>query len=324
MDKFDRIYALHSVLSNARIPVPKSLLEEKLECSHATIERIIKVMRLYLDAPIEYDRSANGYYYDLQSQQKYELPGLWFNASELHALLTTYHLLSHVEPGLLESHISPLKDKINRLLHDENAGDKQLEKRVRLLKMAARRNNPRHFNTVASALLKRNRLNIRYLGREKNSETERSVSPQRLVHYRDNWYLDAWCHKKKQLRTFAIDRILESSIQSEAAKDVSEQELNEHYASAYGIFAGKPKHKAVLRFSKDIARWVADEQWHPQQNGQYELDGSYTLEIPYGDPRELIMDILKYGANVEVVSPAILRGEIAEQLRCAHEQYIDE
>ena len=104
MDKFDRIYALHSVLSTARIPVAKSLLEEKLECSHATIERIIKVMRLYLDAPIEYDRSANGYYYDLRSQQKYELPGLWFNASELHALLTTYHLLSHVEPGLLESH----------------------------------------------------------------------------------------------------------------------------------------------------------------------------------------------------------------------------
>ena len=74
MDKFDRIYALHSVLSTARIPVAKSLLEEKLECSHATIERIIKVMRLYLDAPIEYDRSANGYHYDLRSQQKYVFP----------------------------------------------------------------------------------------------------------------------------------------------------------------------------------------------------------------------------------------------------------
>lgn len=323
MDKFDRIYALHSALANVRTPITKSMLEEKLECSHATIERIIRDMRLYLNAPIEYDRNTNGYFYNLRSDQKYELPGLWFNASELHALLTTYQLLSHVEPGLLEPHIAPLKDKINKLLHDENAGSKQIEQRVRLLKMAARRNNPQHFNTTASALLKRNRLFIRYKGREKNKETERTVSPQRLVHYRDNWYLDAWCHQKKSLRSFAIDRIIESRIENQEADDISEQQLDEHYATAYGIFAGKPKHKAVLRFNKDIARWVADEQWHPQQNGQYELDGSYTLEIPYGDPRELIMDILKYGANVEVVSPPLLRKEIAAQLQHAYEQYIE-
>ena len=73
----------------------------------------------------------------------------------------------------------------------------------------------------------------------------------------------------------------------------------------------------MLRFNKNIARWVADEQWHPQLNGQYELDGSYILEIPYNDPRELIRDILKYGADVEVLSPGQLRTQIKQQLEKA-------
>ena len=317
MDKFDRIYALHTELSSARLPVSKKTLEEQLECSHATIERIIQEMRLYLDAPIEYDRNANGYYYDTKTHSNYELPGLWFNPSELHALLTAYQLLSNVDPGLLEAHISPLKEKIKKLLHNEKAGDKDVSKRIRILKMAARRHNPKQFNAVASALINRQQIFIHYLGRERNKQTERTVSPQRMVYYRDNWYLDAWCHKKEALRNFSIDRIQAATIQNQPAKEIDEKELDRHYATAYGIFAGEPKHTAVLKFNKDIARWVADEQWRPDQNGQYELDGSYILEIPYNDPRELMRDIMKYGADVEVLSPGQLRVQIKQQLEKA-------
>ena len=317
MDKLDRIYALHTELANARLPVSKKTLEEKLECTHATVERIIRDMRLYLNAPIEYDRTANGYYYDSKINPSYELPGLWFNPTELHALLTAYHLLTNVEPGLLETHIAPLKNKIQKLLHNDKAGDKNLGNRIRIVKIASRRHNPKHFSAVASALINRQQLYIRYLGRERNKESERTVSPQRIIYYRDNWYLDAWCHKREALRNFSIDRILESKAQNLPAKDISDTELDRYFATAYGIFAGEPKHTAVIRFNSNIARWVADEQWHPHQNGQYELDGSYILEIPYNDPRELIRDILKYGSDVEVLSPGQLRAQIKQQLEKA-------
>ena len=221
MDKLDRIYALHTELANARLPVSKKTLEEKLECTHATVERIIRDMRLYLNAPIEYDRTANGYYYDSKINPNYELPGLWFNPTELHALLTAYHLLTNVEPGLLETHIAPLKNKIQKLLHNDKAGDKNLGNRIRIVKIASRRHNPKHFSAVASALINRQQLYIRYLGRERNKESERTVSPQRIIYYRDNWYLDAWCHKREALRNFSIDRILESKAQNLPAKDIS-------------------------------------------------------------------------------------------------------
>jgi predicted DNA-binding transcriptional regulator YafY len=69
----------------------------------------------------------------------------------------------------------------------------------------------------------------------------------------------------------------------------------------YGIFGGKPKGWATLRFTPERARWVRGEQWHPQQEARDEPDGSYVLAVPYSDDRELIGDILRYGADVQVM-----------------------
>ena len=100
-----------------------------------------------------------------------------------------------------------------------------------------------------------------------------------------------------------------------------EKQLDAHYASSYGIFAGEPKHIAVLRFTPESARWVADEHWHPQQQGLMLADGSYELRIPYSDPRELVMDNLKHGADVEVASPKSLREAVVQHLRTALVRY---
>jgi proteasome accessory factor C len=77
----------------------------------------------------------------------------------------------------------------------------------------------------------------------------------------------------------------------------------------------------VLRFTPERARWVADEQWHPQQEGAWLADGSYELRIPYRESRELVMDITRCGAGVEVVAPSQLRKETAAHLRTAADQY---
>jgi len=120
MDKFDRIYALHTLLASARVPVKKSIIEERLECAHATVERIIKEMRLYLDAPIKYDNAAKGYFYDKNDNTCYELPALWFSSSELYGLFASYQLLSNTGSGLLELHLAPIKEKLESLMHSQS------------------------------------------------------------------------------------------------------------------------------------------------------------------------------------------------------------
>lgn len=321
MDRLQRIYKLHQAVSSRRHPVSCQTLQDELECSRATVNRIIQEMRLYFNAPIEYDRSRNGYHYVLTDGATFELPGLWFSETELYALLTTQQLLAHVQPGLLVTQLKPVKERIEQILATRHLGSEEISKRVRILRMTGRNVALECFQTVASALLQRNSLHINYHGRGNDQTSQREISPQRLIHYRDNWYLDAFCHTRNALRSFAVERITAAKALPQRCRDVPEKQLDAHYASSYGIFAGEPKHTAVLRFTPERARWVADEHWHPQQQGRILEDGSYELCIPYSDPRELVMDILKHGADVEVISPKSLRNAVTEHLQNALGRY---
>jgi proteasome accessory factor C len=107
----------------------------------------------------------------------------------------------------------------------------------------------------------------------------------------------------------------------EKARDIPEAELDAHFASSYGIFGGKADKVAVLLFTEERAKWVAEEEWHPKQQGRRLEDGSYELKIPYRDSRELVMDILRHGADVVVMEPKSLVDEVGRHLREALRRY---
>jgi predicted DNA-binding transcriptional regulator YafY len=310
MDRFDRIFALHHLLAGRRVPVSLDRIMQDLECSRATAIRAIRALRDDLGAPIEYDRELNGYRF--AGDGIYELPGFWLNASELIALIASERLLAEVEPGVLAPILEPLRERLQKLLQRRQLGVNTLLDRIRIFQAETRGVDLEGFRRTAEALGSRRRLKILYHGRMRDETTERIVSPQRLVYYRDNWYLDAWCHASDGLRTFSLDRMHPIKMLDAPAREIADAELDAHFKSGYGIFAGTAKQTAVLRFTPEQARWVADEHWHPNQQGKVLPDGGYELHVPYADPRELMMQILKYGPDVEVIGPAELRCKIAE------------
>ena len=322
MDRTERFYKIDQLL-NERRSVPMEALIEELGISRATVKRDIEYMRDRLNAPITWDRSLRGYCFDtsLPGAKKYGLPGLWFNDQEILALLTMHQMLSNLGSGLITPHVKPLLARLNALLGSQDDSAEEIRKRIRILHMAARTERPEHFETAASATIRRRRLKIAYHARSSDEATEREVSPQRLVHYRDNWYLDGWCHLRAGLRSFSVDAIKTADILDRRAKHIAEKDLNEVLESSYGIFSGKADKRARLRFTPKQARWVASEQWHPQQVSCFEKDGSYLLEFPYRNDGELIMDILKYGADVEVLGPAALRRKVKARLEAAARHY---
>ena len=322
MDRVERLYKIDQLL-NERRAVAMNILEEELGISKSTVKRDLEYMRDRLNAPIIWDRVLRGYVFDHSQPgaQRYALPGLWFNDQEIFALLTMYQLLSNLGNGLLTPHINPLLARLTMLLDSQEESADEVRKRIRILHMASRTERPESFEIVASATIKRKRLQFVYRARYNDRGRERKVSPQRLVHYRDNWYLDGWCHLSKGLRTFSIDRVSEVKILERKSRDVSEKALHRELAGGYGIFSGKADKRAKLRFSPRQARWVASENWHPKQSGQFEKGGYYLLELPYSNDTELVMDILKYGPGVEVISPSTLRNTVKRQLKAAVAQY---
>lgn len=322
MNRTERFYQIEQLLRFRHV-VPIAVFLDELGISRATFIRDMAYLRDRLHAPIVWDRDAGGYRLEENHflGDNHELPGLWFSAGELYALLASQKLLSDIEPGILSRHIAPLQTRLMQLLAAGDQPATELAERVKLLSIAKRHVEPRFFTEIATAVIKRKQLDVLAWNRGRNESNQRRISPQRLVHYRDNWYLDAWCHWREALRSFSMDTLHTVVLIDSPALDMSQAELDDHFSLAYGIFAGKVSDQAVLKFSAHRARWVRYETWHPQQQGEELPDGSYRLTVPYADPRELMMDILRHGSQVEVEAPIALRDAIAEEIASMQKSY---
>ncbi len=326
MDRTERFYRIELLL-RSRGCVGFAALSDELEVSPATLKRDLQYLRDRLGAPIVYDACAKGYRFDRAApgaDAVHELPGLWFSENEIHALLTMQQLLAGLDDdGVLARHLQPLTDKLQGLLGADAQASRALLRRVKVIGTARRRAPSRHFELLGSALVRRRRVWLRYFKRSDQSLSEREVSPQRLVHYRNTWYLDAWCHTSDALRRFALDAVREARQLDAKARLVGLRELEAELDAGYGIYggAGTRVRWATLHFNADAAQWVANEEWHAQQKSRWLPDGRYELQVPYGEPTELAMDILRHGDSVTVVGDKALVSAISRRLASAAALY---
>ena len=334
MDRTERLYRIDALLRERGV-VPGAVFLRELGVSRATFKRDLEYLRDRLHAPIGWDREAGGYRFEAPAPAapRYVLPGLWLSESEIRALLTLRELLEKVHPGLLGPHVEPVMERARALLGGggrigagadagtDAGGGAEVARRIRILHAPRREIRSGAFAALCQALTSRRRVRVVHYSRRRDETLERTLSPQRLVHYRDNWYLDAWCHLRGGLRSFAADCIRQADVLDTPAREADDAALDRVLGAGYGIFAGGRPRVARLRFSAFRARWVADEVWHSRQEGAFDAHGRYVLKVPYTDPRELIMNVLKYGAEVEVLGPPSLRTAVGGALRAASAVY---
>ena len=319
MSEIDRLYSYRTLLTGRRA-VPRDEILSKLEISQATFKRDLAKLRDRLNIPVVFDRDLGGYRLD-NTDTRQELPGLWFSQDEILALLTIQNMLEQLEPGLLGPKLKPLQQRLDDMLTGQGLSAETLLQRVRLVHAGKRRLKLKCFELVAKATLERKQITISHFNRQTGKTVERTISPQQLVHYRDNWYVDAWCHLRKEVRSFAVDAITECEQLDVDAKELDADQLRSSMQSGYGIFGGAVKGWAKLKFTPERARWVKHEEWHPDQKGHEESDGSYVLEIPYSDEREILGDILRHGPETKVISPSTLRTGVQMAVEKMKAQY---
>ena len=337
MDRTERFYRIELLIKRQSGVSFDQLLAE-LEVSPATLKRDLQYLRDRMDAPIVYARDENVYRFADGAAaaanggasaragvgKTHELPGVWFSEKELHALLTMHQLIAGLDDGgVLGRHLQPLLDKLHGMLGASGAEAQSLMRRVRIVNPAKRAVASRWFEEAVSAVLSRRRLLISYYTRSKRSESERVLSPQRLLHYRNTWYLDAWCHASEGLRRFALDAVRSAKVLDEPARELPMATVEEALDQGYGIFGGARLRWATLHFSAEAAQWVAQEEWHPQQQLKAQADGSLRMRIPYSEHTELVMDVLRHGPNVRVISPPELMAQVRDQLEQTLQGYAD-
>ena len=293
---------------------------DRLEVSPATLKRDLKYLREQLGTPVAYDPFERSYQIaETSARSRQELPGMWFSEAEFYSLLVAHRLLTTIDPaGALATRMESVLQRAASLL---SLGEfLELSQRIEFSIPGRRHVETRNFAAVTAALMRRRRLRLIYFTRSRDAQTTRDVSPLRLKFHR-TWYLDAWCHQADALRRFSLDSLRSVSVLEEPGLDMSRQDIEHRMDGGYGAFAGEANHWAVLLFSKKSAQWVGLEIWHLLQRRRWLEDGRLELMIPYDDPTELVMDILRHGAEVEVVAGASLRVAVAEAAQAISKIY---
>uniref|UniRef100_UPI0035B2DE18 Sir2 family NAD-dependent protein deacetylase n=1 Tax=Chitinimonas sp. TaxID=1934313 RepID=UPI0035B2DE18 len=227
--------------------------------------------------------------------------------------------LQQLDPaGWLAEEVQPLLAQVDTLLDSRDASPQRYA-RLRVLRGAHRPADPAHFGAVAFAVLRRRLLLLHISQPDGAAAPDCQVSPQRLVLYRDDWYLDALQEQERRIVRYRLSDLLDASVQQDVCSEVDEAELDAALGRGYGMLPepASAVSQVVLLFRGDSARRVAGQVWHPLQQGEWLAAHSYRLSLPVLDERDLLADILRHGADVEVLQPLGLRNRVQAMLRDA-------
>jgi proteasome accessory factor C len=298
-----------------------SNIQDLLECDRSTVYRTKDQAELVFDVDIILDKNTKKYRFDTQDGQLTELPGIWFKKSELEALICLQIAMNSLQQGYMDELLSPFQKKFEPILNAQGIDISSWKERFKILSIFTRNVEPRIFETIADAVLHSNKVKIIYRKLGQKEGQERIISPQTLVRYRDNWYVDTWCHLREELRSFSLNRIVSAKKLKDKSKIIPRKVLNEHFTASFGIFSGKITETAEILFTGTAAYEVSQETWHSKQVGEWKDDNSFLQKIPIGNSTEIVMDVLRWGSEAEIIGPESLRREITDILMKTNKKY---
>lgn len=285
-------------------------LAGRFEISHRQAKRTLTHFRDRFGAPIDYDRRRRGYHY---RDDSFELPRLPATQEELLAVLLAHKLLRQAAGGHISEQIRRFGRKLLARI-DHRLSVETLERAFSADWHGHSPIDAGGFRLVSDALLKRRLLRFGYRSPATGETTRRTVEPHHLQHYQASWVLVAHCRLRGRFRKFYLARMQAPRMLAATFTPRSEDLWRPYCEGAFGIFQGKRHTRVTLQFNPRRARWVREQWWHPRQQIQEQLDGGLTLSFPVADFREVKLEILRFGADCEVLAPEALRQEVAAEI----------
>lgn len=310
---FYRIHRIDYLIRQSAYPnVPK--LSRRLEVSTRTIERDIEFLRDSLGAPLKYDPKRRGYYY---TRSDFSLPSVKLTAGELVTLYLGQKLLSQYKGTAFETSIIRAFTKIRTFLPEEVEIDFANLDEFLSFDVKPLRGEEHHvaetFQEIARALKDHETIKITYYTASRDAESSRLVDPYHLRCHEGAWYLIGYCHRRCEVRTFALDRVRKLKHTKRQFKVQPGFSLEEYLGHSLGIERGRELHEVVVWFDAEAARWVKERMWHPTQEIIFQDDGSLVFKAFLSGLGEVKRWVLGYGVHAKVLSPIQLREEIAEE-----------
>lgn len=309
---YERFLWFHDRVKTGKYPNSGSLAE-KFELSRKTAQRDIEFMRDRLYAPLVYVSGKRGYEYE---EKTYTLPGIWLGEEELGALFISTRLASTIPDKRLKTSLTKfLQQIVSAHSFTTPVSLDQLGEKISVKNIQYARVDEGVFHPVVDALFNLKALAIDYFSPHKNEATSRVIFPLHLLQYMGSWHLIAHCCLRGELRDFALSRIRTIKPSSkEMHRPCSNTSIKQYIRRSFGLLNKDARIEVCLKFSAEIMPWVSEQVWHAEQEQTIHPDGSLCLTFPVADLREVKREILKFGSQVEVLSPEALRVEVKDEI----------
>ncbi len=314
---FERFYYFDDQVRRGKYPNTTWMIE-KFEIDRRTAHRTIEFMRDRLYAPLEFNRSKNGFYY---SDESFELPRFQISQEEILALLIARDLLSKSAGGHISDQITHFFQKLISTDGGITLKPEHLDEMFSSTWVGHKPTKPAIFEKVLQSTFERRVIRISYSKPQEKTLRERDVEPHHLQHYMGDWMLIAWCHFREEWRRFSMARIEKAELLKVAYRTKSSSEWKPYLDHAFGLFQGGEITKVVLHFNEFRSEWIKDEIWHSSQTLEILDNSSTMLTLPVSAFPEIKMRILQYGADVEVLKPESLRDEILQEAKQMQKMY---
>jgi len=316
--QISRLIYLDNAISRGHYPSKKELAKE-YQVSMKTIQRDIDYMRDFLNAPVDFNRKRGGYYY---TDPKFKLSPLTLNENDFFAMAVTDRIMEQYSATPYAEYFSSFYNKLSLLFDDKITLKSNVLKDVLSFEFGSVRNiNKKIFSEIGKAILQQLTLETVYVTGHSGKESSRNIDPYHLLNKNGDWYLIGYCHKSKSVKIFAVSRFKNVKVTKSDFNVQDGFSIKEYFRDSFSIYESKNVFDIVLRFSKDVAFYIKEKQWHSSQKIKELENGELEVRMRLNHFDEITYWALSFGKECTVIEPKELREIVLRELKGAIGKY---
>jgi proteasome accessory factor B len=303
---------IHQALQSSRHPNATRLAAD-LEVSTKSIHRDLEFMRDRLELPLAYDPARKGYRY---TEEVGNFPTLQITEGELFALLVAEKALQQYRGTAFERPLVSAFKKMAAALPDTvSLHIPDWEQTISFRTRAEPILNLEIFDALAKAAAHRAQLQLTYRKPGQRATELRVVDPYHLANINGEWFLFAWCHLRRDIRTFVPARILAVEPTGRTFARPQKFSLEKRLRDSFGVQSGQGNFEVVIHFNEIVADYVREKKWHESQVLRELKDGGLELRMKLSSLAEVERWVLGWAGNARVLQPPALVESIAQAAR---------
>lgn len=313
-----RLTVIDREIGEKRFP-NKDRLATILEVSSKTIQRDIDFMKFEYDAPIEFNKQRNGFYY---SDDKYRLNPIKIDSSDLLALAVTEKVLEQYKNSPYAKYFKKFYEKLSYLFDEKISIDaKDLDSIISFQIGPVRSVNENTMDKITTAVRESRRIWIKYRTGWSGEISDREIDIYHLKNHQGDWYIIGYCHKAQQIKVFAVSRIQQIKLTNRYFDIPEDFNIVEYFKDSFGIFESKEIYDVKLKIMNESVRYIKERQWIKSQKITENKDGSIMLEFRVNNLTEVMMWILAMGKDCIVLAPRKLVKLISNEYKTIIKYY---